>query len=124
MKVRFTPWLAFGLLALAIVIGVVGALVSMVPVVVAAAVLGLIGLAYLGPLPYLVVRDTGLSVPVMRGAGGTVVLKSRDRLDLSGAQVVVVRSTGRREPFGAYRRFAHPGDWAALAERTAPTRDD
>lgn len=121
MKVRFKravsiPVLATGVIVLlaGIWLCAVGTFDAGIPVLGAGVVLTGMGVVYLGPLPYFIVTDLEVIVPVMRGSRARTALKPRDRLAVHENRLVVVRP-GQRTPVPVYRQMAHPDDWNALA---------
>ena len=118
MKVRVASWLAvsFTLAGLALVAVDLLALrdsESFWPALAAGLVMTLIGLLYFGPLPYLVVTETSVLVPMQFGSR-RVTFGLLDRVD-TGSGRLVVNQAGRPPRTIAYRSMARGEDWQAMA---------
>src|SRR5688572_8472772 len=99
MRVRFARWLAVGFAAIGLALTVLGVVLLAggngeggIPALLPGLVLTLIGGLYLGPLPYLVVTDSWVSVPVIAGGQGRIAIGPGDKLRMDGDRLVVVRS--------------------------------
>ena len=121
MKVRVALWIAIffaavgaGLVVLAIVLW--GSDASLPVLFPGLAALG-IGLAYLGPLPYLAVTETWVMVP-MQIFGRRIPLGPRDRVD-TGRGKLVIGQLGRPPRTIAYRGLARHADWDAMVTMLA-----
>jgi hypothetical protein len=128
MKVRFARWLAGFFTATGVVMVAVAMMLlsdspdGAVPLLVAGLVMLAIGGLYFGPLPYLVVRESEVVVPVLFGPQGRVAIERGDRLRIDGGRLVVVRPDGRRDKVPAYRSMAHPTDWEAMIAKVVKAR--
>ncbi|MFG1942635.1 hypothetical protein [Nonomuraea sp. NPDC048826] len=94
-----------------------------IPALVAGVVLTGIGATYLGLMPYFVVTDSEVVVPMMRGDRARTTLKPGERLAVHENRLVVVRP-GQRTPVPVYRGMAHPDDWNALTTALAQNHPD
>ncbi|RSM42922.1 hypothetical protein DMB66_54025 [Actinoplanes sp. ATCC 53533] len=83
------------------------------PVLAAGLAMTLVGLLYFGPLPYLVVTETSVQVPMQLGSR-RVTFGPRDRVDTGGRRLVV-HQAGRPPRTIAYRGMARGEDWQAMA---------
>jgi hypothetical protein len=125
MRVRFARWLAAGVTGAGAAVAVLGLVLWLagagagagVPVLVAGLVLAAFGGAYYGPMPYFVIREHEVVVPVVLFGQGRIRVGRGDRLRIRGGKLVIRRIQGGEEPaLGIRQRMAHPGDWQALVE--------
>jgi hypothetical protein len=121
MRVRFARWLAAGFTAaglaltiFAVVLLIGGNTEAGFSALLPGVVLTLIGGLYFGPVPYVVVTDSSVAVPVTAGGQGRMTIGPGDRVRMDGNRIVVVgRGSTRRVP--AYRSLAHREDWDRMA---------
>ena len=125
MRIRFARWVAMSMLASGAAIAVVG-LVAFGDVSEALPIflifgLGLAGFGalYLGPIPYVIVTETAVRVPIVMGGAGHLDVGPRDRLLIRDNRITVSRPNGQRNTAPAYRAMAHRGDWDALVRELA-----
>jgi hypothetical protein len=135
MKVRFARWVAAGVTCFAVAVDIVGLVLLLVgagagaavPVLVAGLVATALGATYFGPLPYFVVRDREVVMPVMLFGLGHARLGRGDRLRIRDGRLLIRRIQGGEDPaLGIRQSMAHAADWQALAKLintdTRPTR--
>lgn len=118
MKVRVAFWLAAaftlsGSALVAIDLLTLRDSEALWPVLVAGLVMTLFGLLYFGPLPYLVVTETSVWVPMQLGSR-RVTFGPRDRVD-TGSGRLVVKQAGRPPRTVAFRAMARGEDWQTMA---------
>ncbi|TDQ53770.1 hypothetical protein [Actinorugispora endophytica] len=68
-------------------------------------------------LPYFVLTDTQMVLPLQLGPYRRTGIGGPDRLAVEGDRVVVIAAGNRRVPLPVWRHLAHPADWAELAAR-------
>ncbi|TQM36993.1 hypothetical protein [Pseudonocardia cypriaca] len=119
MKVRFARWLgiSFMVAGVAAILVCLGIAFSGMPEVglVVGIVLGpgfiAFGWLYLDRLPYFILTDANLVVPIQpvhsRALNG-------GRLTVDGVRLVIVRPGEEPEKLPVYRWYAHPDDWAKV----------
>ncbi|MEU4164490.1 hypothetical protein [Actinoplanes sp. NPDC026670] len=126
MKVRFARWYSAlfivpGLLIVVLSFVLIDDLGEAFPALAAGAIFLCIGLLSLGPLPYLVVRENEITVPLlglrMFGFGSRIPLGSTDRLVMDGQRLVIRRPSGKRDKVEAWRWCANPADWDRMLRR-------
>lgn len=135
MKVRFARWVAACVTGLGVAVDIVGLVLLLagagagaaLPVLVAGVVATALGATYFGPLPYFVVRDRELTMPVMLLGQGHLKLGRGDRLRIRDGKLVIRRIQGGEDSaLGIRQGLAHASDWQALVTLidtdTRPTR--
>lgn len=135
MKVRFARWVAACVTGFGVAVDIVGLVLLLagagaggaVPVLVAGLVATALGATYFGPLPYFVVRDQEVAMPVMLLGQGRLKLGRGDRLRIRDGKLVIRRIQGGQDPaLGIRQGLAHGDDWQALVALldadTRPTR--
>lgn len=119
MKIRYARWVPATVVTMsAVLLGIgvwlcaIGSYEGGVPVLVAAAVGGLIGWTRVRA-PYFVLSDSELTVLAQRGPYKRSEFSIHDRLVIEGNRILLVEP-GKRTPLPVFRQTAHPQDWAAL----------
>ena len=117
MKVRMARWLGISLMVagVAVVLVSLGFAFAGTPEIgtVSLGGLGLIafGWLYLGRLPYFILTDAELVVPIQRAHRTALV---GGRLAVDGNRLVVIRPGEKPRKLPVYRGYAHPEDWAKV----------
>jgi hypothetical protein len=125
MRIRFARWVAMSMLTSGAAIVVVGLVafgdVSEALLIFLIFGLGLagFGVLYLGPIPYVIVTETAVRVPIVMGGAGHLDVGPRDRLLIRDNRITVSRPGSQRDTAPAYRAMAHRGDWDALVRELA-----
>ena len=130
LKIRFAPALAFLLIGLGAALLTLGialfttaggdGFLAAVP----GLVLGLLGLGYLGPIPYAVVADTRIVTPMTLGPASVVYEGYLHTLRIIDGKLFDVPSESARRRIWLVRSFARREDWDALAAHLDTLRDD
>jgi hypothetical protein len=69
------------------------------------------GWLYLGRLPYFILTDAKLVVPIQPAHSRAL---SDGRLAVDGNRLVIIRPGEEPKKLPVYRRYAHPDDWAKV----------
>lgn len=131
LKIRFAPALAYALIGVGAAVLVLGLAVVLpsdggggVGLAAAGLVLGLLGVGYLGPIPYAVVADTAIIMPMALGPGRMVYEGYLHTLRIIDGKLYDAPSESSRRRIWLVRGFARREDWDAFAAHLDTVRDD
>jgi hypothetical protein len=118
MRVRFVRALAIsfmvaGVVVLLVCLGIAFTVMPEIAIVGIVCGPGLIlfGWLYLGRLPYFILTDAKLVVPIQPAHSRAL---SGGRLAVDGNRLVIIRPGEEPRKLPVYRGYAHPDDWAKV----------